>query len=294
MAAVEEKRPIDAAGAAALVGFSTLLAVNQVVVKVTAEGLAPVFQAGLRSLGAIVIVLGWAVWCRIPFRVPRSAIFWGVLSGVVFAVEFMCLFLAIDRTGVARASIIFYSMPVWLALAGHLLLPGERLTRARAAGLVIAMAGVGIALATRTDGGADWIGDIMALVAALGWAAIALMLRATPLSTIRFELQLLFQVTVSAVLLLLVAPLFSELVRDVVPLHYAGMAFQIVLVTGVGFLVWFRLMTIYQASGVASFAFLSPVLAVIFGWAMLGEQIAPQVWIALCLVALGLVLINRR
>ncbi len=291
---MEERRPIDMAGAGALVGFAALLAFNQVVVKVTAGGFAPVFQAGLRSAGAIFVVLGWIVLTRVPVRVPRVAIFWGVLSGVVFALEFMCLFIAIDRTSVARASVIFYSMPVWLALASHFLLPGERLNGIRFLGLVSAMAGVAIALVTRAGGSADWGGDVLALIAALGWAAIALLIRVTPLSTVRFEVQLLFQVAVSAVVLLPLAPLFGAPIREVAPLHYAGLAFQIVFVAGLGFLMWFRLMTIYQASGVASFAFLSPVLAVVFGWSLLGEQILAQVWVALVLVALGIFLINRQ
>lgn len=291
---MEERRPIDIAGAAALVGFSALLAFNQVVVKVTASGFAPVFQAGLRSAGAIFVVLAWIVLARVPFRVPRAAIFWGILSGIVFALEFTCLFLAIDRTSVARASVIFYSMPVWLALASHFLLPGERLGGVRILGLCVAMAGVVVALATRAGNSADWGGDILALLAAWGWAAIALLIRITPLSKVRFELQLLFQVAVSALVLLPLAPLFGDPLREVAPLHYAGLAFQILFVAGLGFLMWFRLMTIYQASGVASFAFLSPVLAVAFGWALLGEQILAQVWVALVLVALGIFLINRR
>lgn len=58
--------------------------------------------------------------------------------------------------------------------------------------------------------------------------------------------------------------------------------------------MWFWLMTIYQANGVASFSFLSPVLAVLFGWWLLDETIGVQVWVALGLVAIGITLINRR
>ena len=53
-------------------------------------------------------------------------------------------------------------------------------------------------------------------------------------------------------------------------------------------------MKTYKASDIASFAFLSPVLAVLLGWLLLGEQIGPQIWGALALVALGIYLINRK
>jgi len=45
---------------------------------------------------------------------------------------------------------------------------------------------------------------------------------------------------------------------------------------------------------VASFSFLSPVCGVALGWLVLGEEIGPEIIGGLCLVAVGLVLINRR
>lgn len=291
---MEEKRAIDPAGAAALTGFALLLAFNQVVIKLTGEGFAPVFQAGLRSAGAALVVLLWMRVRGLPVTAPRAAILWGVLSGLVFAFEFTCLYIALDLTTVARASIIFYSMPVWLGLAAHLWLPGERITRPGALGMALAMGGVALALADRSNGQASLMGDLLALIAAFGWAGIILLLRMTPLSRMAPVMQLLVQVVVSAPVLLAVAPLFGPLTRDPGALHVAGLAFQAVFVVGLGYIVWFHLMSVFRASGVASFSFLSPVFAVVFGWAILGEHIGPPVWIALVLVALGLVLINRK
>ena len=95
-------------------------------------------------------------------------------------------------------------------------------------------------------------------------------------------------------MLVLLALGFGPLIRDLQPLHIWGLAFQAICVASLGFLFWFHLMKIYRASGVASFSFLSPVLAVIFGWLILGEEIDAQVWGALALVAVGLILINRK
>ncbi|TDE40410.1 DMT family transporter [Antarcticimicrobium sediminis] len=289
-----EKRAMDPAGAAALTGFALLLAFNQVVVKITGEGFAPVFQAGLRSAGAALVVLIWMRARRVPVTAPRAALIWGLLSGMAFAFEFACLYVALDLTTVARASIIFYSMPVWLGFAAHLWLPGERITPAAGVGMALALAGVVLALADRSNGQASLLGDLLALIAALGWASIILLLRMTPLTRISPVMQLLLQVAVSAPILLVLAPLFGPLIRDPQPIHYAGLAFQAVCVVGLGYIVWFHLMSIFRASAVASFSFLSPVFAVLFGWLILGERIGLQVWGALALVALGILLINRK
>ena len=289
-----ERRGLDTFGAASLIGFAALLAINQVVIKLTSDGLAPVFQAGLRSAGAMLIVLGW-MWVRkIRFEVPRNAVIWGILSGCLFAYEFVCLYVALDLTTVSRASIMFYSMPVWLALSAHFLIPGERLTPLRILGLTLAMGGVVLALIDRSNGQASLAGDLLALIGALGWAGIALLVRATPLSQVTPVVQLLFQVAVSAPILLIAAPFFGDLMRDPQPVHWLGLLFQTVFVASLGFLFWFWLMKLYRANTVASFSFLSPVFAVIFGWLILGEQIALTVWGALALVAVGITLINRK
>lgn len=276
-----------------LLGCIALLALNQVIIKITVGGFAPVFQAGLRSLGVVVLLLIWMWLRRVPFAVPREAVGWGILSGCFFAHEFLCLYSALDMTTVARASIMFYSMPVWLALAGHFLLPGERLTRLRLLGLAVAMGGVVLALADRSNEQASLAGDALALLGTLGWTGIMLTVRATPLSRVSPLIQLLFQVSVSSVILLGAAPLFGETLRDPQPIHWLGLGYQILGVGCVAFLLWFWLMTIYRANAIASFSFLTPVLAVIFGWLVLGEQIGLSAWIALGLVTAGIALINR-
>lgn len=287
------KRPIDAAGAAGLIMISSVLALNQVVIKLTSGGFAPVFQAGLRSLLSSVIIGAWILWKQRSLRFTGPQIGWGMVAGVVFSLEFIFLFTALDLTTVARSSIMFYSMPVWLGLAAHFLLPGEELTRTKMIGMALAFGGVVLALAERGPG-ASLLGDALALLAGFGWASIALIVRATPQSEVPADVQLGFQLAISGPILLMLAPAFGPVMRDAQLIHYLGLGFQVICVASLGFLFWFHLMKIYRASGVASFSFLSPVLAVIFGWLILGEQIEPQVWGALGLVAAGLILINRR
>ncbi len=291
---MERKSQIDLIGALALIAFALHMAFNQVVIKVTTGGFNPVFAAGLRSLGAVVVLLIWMRLRGISFRLPRAAWPAGIVIGLFFTFEFAFLFVALDLTTVGRASLILYSMPVWLALAAHVMLPGERLSGLRAVGLLLALSGVSLALLERGSGQADWRGDLLALLAAFCWAGIAMCVRITPLAKVPPAQQLMCQVIVSAPLLVLISPLFGPLIRDLQPIHIAGMAFQIIGVASFGFLAWFWLLTIYPASSVASFSFLSPVFSVLLGWVLLSERVAPTVWAALVLVAAGIFLINRR
>lgn len=292
VAAMERKDHMDAFGAISLIGFAIFLAFNQVVIKVTNGGLQPVFFAGLRSLGAIICIYAWMRFRGI--KLNFSALGPGLLVGAIFAAEFVCLFLALDLTSVSRSAVIFYSMPVWMAIGAHFLL-GERITRGKALGLMLAFAGVAVAIFSRTDDtDASLVGDLCALGAAMGWAGSALGVRATRLKDDSPEMQLFWQVLVSAPLLLIAAPLFGPLIRDLAPIHLWGLAFQIILVVSGGFIFWLWLLSLYPASSVASFSFLSPVFGVVLGWALLGEEVGLSVLTSLALVALGLILINRK
>jgi drug/metabolite transporter (DMT)-like permease len=291
---MERKTQMDMIGAIALIAIALNFGLNQVVVKVSTGGFQPVFMAALRSAGAAVVLLIWMRARGVSVRLPRASIVGGVIAGVLFAVEFQFLFIALDMTTVSRASIIFYSMPVWLAVAVHILLPSERLSGIRLVGLGLAMGGVALALVDRESGQSSLAGDVLALLAAFCWAGIALCVRITPLSEVPAEQQLLWQLLISAPVLLMMAFFFGELVRDLTVLHVAGLIYQILAIATFGFLAWFWMMKIYPAASVASFSFLSPVFSVLLGWVLLGEEIGMTIWLALAMVAAGLLLINRR
>lgn len=292
---MQRKDHLDAFGVISLTGFSLLLAFNQVVIKVANEGIQPVYLAGLRSLGGACCILAWMWWRGLSTRISPSTGWAGVLIGVIFALEFIFLFMALDLTTVSRISVIFYTMPVWLAIGAHVLLPGERLTGVKVLGLALAVAGMAWAMLNRSGpvGEASVLGDLLALAGSVGWAAVALTVRATRLKEETPEMQLLWQLVVSTPILLIAALFFGPLLRDPSLIHWAGLVFQIVAVVSAGFLFWFWLLSIYPAASVASFSFLAPIFGVILGWALLGEHVGAEIWVALALVCAGLVLINR-
>ncbi|WP_372836815.1 DMT family transporter [Puniceibacterium confluentis] len=292
---MERRDSIDLTGATGLVIFAGVLALNQVVIKLTNGGFGPVFAAGLRSVLALGLLM---IWVRLRGKTVsglRATLWPGLMLGCLFTLEFIFLFIALDLTTVSRASILFYSMPCWLALAAHFTLPGETLSLRRATGLALAMAGVVWALLdphTRAVG--DLRGDLAAVGAALAWAGIALTVRLTQVSRLNAESQLVWQLGVSAVLLMVLAPLFGDLLRDPGWLHVGGVVFQSLFVASLGYVFWLGLIAIYPASDVAAFSFLSPVLSVAMGWLLLDEPLGPGLIGALGLVAVGIVLINRR
>jgi drug/metabolite transporter (DMT)-like permease len=291
---MERKDRIDALGGVLLVSVSFLLGLNQVLVKMVAVGMHPAMQAGLRSAFAIVPVLVLALIFRRRLSISDGSLPWGIFTGVLFAVEFLMLFLALDYSSVARVSVLFYTMPVWMTIGAHFLIPTERLTPVRAIGLGIAVLGVVVAMWGRGEGENLLLGDIFCILAAIIWAGIGLVARLTPMRNSVPEMQLLYQLVVSAIVLIPAAFLIGDQVRDLRIEHWGILVFQAVFVVGFGFSTWFWVLSKYPASDMASFGFLAPVFGVLLGWLMLGEEISVWIIVALFLVSVGIVLINRK
>ncbi len=293
---MERRTRIDAFGASCLVASALFLGLNQVMIKLVNAGLQPVFQVGLRSACAIVPVVGFALLARRKLSVTDGSFWPGIVCGLLFASEFILLFLALEYTTVARASIMFYTMPFWLAVAAHYLIPGERLNRLKVAGLLLAITGIVLAFYDPAETVSDTVllGDLMCLAGAFLWGGIPLMVRTTQLSKSTPEMQLVYMVSVSAIVVLPISPLFGDLVRELTPGLIAIFAVQVLFVVSTAFLTWFWLLKIYPAAKVASYSFLSPLFGVFFGWLILDEHITIWVLLALALVSMGIMLVNKE
>jgi drug/metabolite transporter (DMT)-like permease len=220
-----------------------------------------------------------------------------VLIGTVFAIEFIGLFIALDLTTVGHASLIMYSMPVWMGILAHFFIPGERATPMKAAGLALAFLGTAWAITSRggaNAGQVSWLGDACALVGALGWAGTAFIARTSRLKDAGPEAQLFWMVIVSAPILLAVSPLFGPLIRDVTPMHWVWLVIQSGVVVAGAFVTWMWLLSVYPTSTVASFSFLTPILSILLGHFLFGEVLSLTLLGAAALVSVGIILINQK
>ena len=295
---MEKKDHIDLFGIIALIGLSALLGINHVVIKVVNAGLNPIFFAGLRSVIAFVFLIIYFKFTNKKLQFSKDTIVISVLAGVVFALEFLFLFLALDYTSVTRNSILYYSMPIWITAFGHFFLPNEKLNFFKAVGLVSAFAGVALAISDNKEPlsihNLQFIGDFMAIMAAILWALIIYLAKGTKFKKVHPEMQLAWMLLVSGPILLIASMFSGELVREFQVIHLWGLLFQSIVVAAGGFLFWLWLVSVYPASSVASFSFLSPIFTIFFGWLLLNEGLNFSFFIASSLVIFGLLCINKK
>ena len=290
------KTELDRLAIGLMVLFCTIWGLQQVAIKLASAGISPIWQAGLRSIGASVIVLLWS-WLRGVRLWARDGTLWpGVLAGLLFATEFALIFLGLEYTTASRGVIFLYTAPFFVALAARWLLPLEQMRRAQWAGMALAFVGILVLFGEHLFAPADkaWIGDLMIVFAAMFWAATTLTVKASALARASAEKTLLYQLAVSALALPLLSLALGEPgVFAPTPVVWASLLFQVVIVAGASYLGWFWLIRQYPATRLSSFSFLTPVMGVLAGGVLLGEALTPAVFAALGLVGAGIWVANR-
>ena len=240
----------------------------------------------------------FAAWRGIPLLL-RDGAGWpgGVAAGVLFGLEFVCVYLGLQYTTASRLVVFLYLAPFVVAVGMPFISRAERLSRAQVAGLTAAFGSVAFAFQEGFSASVpnQWLGDLLAVLAGLLWGATTLVVRATRLSTASPERTLFYQLAVSAPVLLGGALLSGESMAWPPPgWALASIAFQSVVVAFASFLGWFWMLRHYPATKVSSFTFLTPVFGLGFGALLLGEVLTPKLLLALAGVALGIWLVNRR
>jgi drug/metabolite transporter (DMT)-like permease len=287
---------LDPLAATATSILCALWGFQQVTIKIANSAISPAFQSGLRSLGALLLLMLWCAARGIPLFARDGTLVAGLAAGAMFAAEFALIYWSLVFTEVARSIIFLYTAPFFVAVGAHYFVPGERLWNLQVAGLLCAFAGVVFAL---SDGlslpsSRALIGDGMMLLAAVLWAATTVLIKASALSRIDPAKTLAYQLAVSGVALTALAPLFGEKgIIALTPSVLAIMAYQIVAVAFASYLAWFALMRTYPASTLSAFTFLTPLFAMIFGATLLGERVSVALTAALAFVAFGIWLVNR-
>lgn len=261
---------------------------------VLADG-QPLSLLGLRFVIAGGLLTGWALWRgdRLPFS-PRL---W--LHLAVFALANPTLYLGLSWMGMVKVSsglttILISLNPVIVALMAALLL-GERLTPAKALGLLLGMGGVVIVVQARLggSGGEDPMGVVLVGLALLALAGSTLLWKAWPL-TVPPVLGAGLQLLLSGLYFLPVAALTeTPSALTLTPALLGGMLWIIGPVSIGAYLLWFRMLDRTTASAASAWHFLNPPLGLAMSALILGETIQTTDLLGAIPIALGIALVSR-
>ncbi len=288
---------ITTSAAVIMVFLCALWGANFVAIKVGNHGFPPLLAAGLRSMGATVLVGTWIALRGQPLRGSRRLLFHGAVTGFLFSLEFLFLYAGTSYTSASRAILLVYTSPFWVALGAHFVLRGDRLSPAKMFGLALSF--VGVLAVFRAPGvglGPDHLrGDALEVLAAISWAGTTLYVKRFiqpfgigPLQT------LFYQVAFSAPMLLIAAAVAGQQTPTAWRLDSVlALLYQTVVVATISYIAWFWLLQRNQASVIHSFTFFAPLFGVVFGGLFLGDRLPFLLLLGLALVASGIYLVNR-
>lgn len=270
---------------------------NMVAIKFTVGTLPPLFAAAARSLISGLLVAMLMRYRGVALFPSRAATVHGAVCGVLFGLEFACIYLGLKFTLATRTSILLYTHPFFVAVGAHYLLHADKLHGRKAFGLLLAFSGI-LVLFLKDWGPASIStlpGDLLILLGAAGWAATTLYIKRY-LTALANPLQVLFYQLAWSFPVLLILSLVTEKTPSLALTNAAWLSFgyQCVIVAFISYVAWFELIHRYNVSLLAAFTFFTPVFGVVLSALLLpGEEFRPAVLIALVLVCSGMILVNK-
>ncbi len=292
---MERKDAMDARATIIVLVLCLLWGGNQVAIKLSNAGVAPIFGAAVRSVVAGALVALWGLARRRRVLPRGRAWLDGLAIGAMFGGEFCLLYVGLTFTTASHSVLCLFIAPFFVAAGAHKLLPGEPLRGRKALGLLLAFGGVAATLADNlgAPNPRQVIGDLLILGAGVLWAATSLYLKVVVRDRMTFTQTLFCQLAFSAVLLAALSwamePRYAWLTTRGILL---ALFYQSVIVAFASYLVWFWIIQVYPVSLVSAYTFFTPIFGVLLGGLLLGEALTAKLLLGAALVAGGMVLVN--
>ncbi len=270
-----------------------------VATKVVLQELSPITLVTLRfALGLVVL---WAtVVARRSFTVitGRELAWLAGLGAIGIFVHQMLQANGLLTTSATNSGWLVALTPVFTALLARALL-GEAFGPARVAGLVIAFAGAVVIVVTRSGnvrvlGLPATPGDFLLLISALNWAVFTVLSK--PVLARHPPTVMMAYVMLLGWLMLL--PFFAAAggwssLAGLSRAGWAGLLFLGLLCSGLAYIFWYGALQVGDASQVAAFLYLEPLVTLLTAAVVLGEPVTAWTLAGGTAVLVGVWLVNR-
>jgi len=270
---------------------------NYTAIKVSNEGISPIFASTIRSVIASLCGIIYCLSKRQKLFHTDVMLFHGFMVGLLFGLEFACIYFGLLYTDAARSVVFVYLSPFVVAVGAHVFIKGDRLTTLKTIGLILAFLGVVIVFQGRpkTAKPTMLFGDLLQIAAAFLWGATTIYIkkymadRVNPINT--FLYQLVFSIPILLAVSLVLEPRW---VTGITLAVASSLFYQSIIIAFVSYFIWFWLIHEYSVSRLSAFTFLTPIFGVLFGIVFMGEEFTLSLMVGLPLVCVGIFFVNWR
>lgn len=277
------------------ISLCMLFGANPVAVKITMTGFGVFATAALRFSIAAAVLTCWGLATGQRLRIGRRQLGQIAKVSLLFFLQIGLFYFGQNRTTATHGVLISNVMPFAVMVMAHYLLPDDRITPRKIAGLLLGFSGILILLQESLGLTASaFTGDMLLFVAVLFWACNAIYIKRiisgfTPLQITLYPMVLSIPLFVLTSLLL-----DAKAVHNLSAPALLGLGYQAIVTASFGFVMWNRLMQHYGATALHSFVFIMPISGVMLGVMLLGEPFTANLAGAILLVATGLLVMNWR
>jgi drug/metabolite transporter (DMT)-like permease len=229
---------------------------------------------------------------RVPRPVLVRLVVLGVLGNTLYQLAFI---IGLVHTTATNSALILAMMPMTVAvLAG--ILGYERITTRMRWGILLGTVGVALVIATRGVGfsAGTVAGDLLTVLAVLTWAAYTVGLRTVPAEVSSLRVTTVTTIAGAPGLVLAGLPQVVRLDWSAVP-HgaWAGLVYATLLSLVVAYLLWNRSVKAVGGTRTAIYMCVTPLVAAVGAWLILGERAHPLQALGAVLIVTG-VLLTRQ
>ncbi|EGL15756.1 MULTISPECIES: DMT family transporter [Paenibacillus] len=275
-----------------LIGLLCLIwGYNWVIMKLANGVFPPVLFAGYRfGVGAAALLL-FCLFKKVPLP-SRKDLKWFILCGILQTAYFnLAIQISLEDISAGLTSVLTYSMPLWLTLMAHFLIPGEKLTTRKTIGLIAGIIGMFFALDVRL-GGSFWA-MLLALSSGLAWAVsnVIIKRKLAHCDNLQFTT---WQMVAGAAGLFLYSAVFEhgESHWGLMPAVYVG--FAGIVASAFAFVLWFHILSRAEAGKASVSLLLVPVIGVLSGVLFLGETLRAGTVTGIVFVLIGIWFVNSK
>lgn len=270
----------------------TVWGVNWPLSKIALSYTPPVLFSGLRTLlaGLILLLIALPRYKKLHFKETWPIYLLSALFNVVLYYGLQTIGLNYLPAGLFSA--LVFLQPVLVGIFSWMWL-GESMYGLKILGLILGFSGVGLISTGGVSGHISITGIMLALGSALSWAigTVYVKKKASAVDPIWLvTLQL-----VTGGLFMTAAGLGVENWSDIVwtPVFILSLLFISLFVIAIGWLVFFKLIDSGEASKVASYTFMIPIVAILIGSLFLNEPLTLSLLGGVVLILVSIYFVNR-
>ena len=264
---------------------------NFVIMKQANSLFSPVMFAALRFLVGSIVLFGLSVVVKVP-KVDKQKIKWFILVGIFQTAYFnLAIQVSLKYLNAGLVSVLTYSMPLFFSILAHFFIPGEKLTPIKLGGIMMGLAGLGLAL-NITGFVGDFTYVILGLSSAVSWAIANLIIKTKlhDCNKIQFTS---WQMVIGTLVLFGYAYGF-ETVKVTFSYEALGyLLFSGVVASAFAFVLWSNILTKISASKASTALLLVPVVGLGSSYFFLHETLGLVSILGVGLILAGIKLVNN-